>query len=338
MEKISMEVNLNNLVKNALKVKEISKRDLIAVVKSNAYGFGVEAVVKALKKAQVNYFAVLNLLEAKALINLGISENILLLNSIDQTDYSEIEKHKNIVLSVNSISDAFLLKRIIKSNQRIHIQIDTGMMRLGAKSKEEFELIKETLLSNPNIEIEGVYTHFCSLESVTKQLDLFKSYIKNQEYKMIHCAASSTIDKAKFGNFVRVGLALYGAMDGMDNIVCVKTKPLIINTLEKGKTVGYLEAYETSEKEKIAVLPIGYANGFFQAFQNLEVSVLDKKYNIVGRICMNHIFVKVDDSITLDSEFVLISDKNSIPKIAMKHNLSPYEICTGLNMEKTYKW
>ncbi|MGI6710356.1 MAG: alanine racemase [Bacilli bacterium] len=338
MEKVKTEINLNNLVENALKIKSISKKDLIAVVKSNAYGFGCFEVVDALRKAGVNYFAVLDFKEAKTLLEKEIEENILLLNSIDEEDYYEIKKHNNIVLSVNNLNDAILLNKIIESKRRVHIQIDTGMRRLGAKTKVEFNEIKEILLKNPFIEIEGVYTHFCGVESATKQLERFKNILKKDNYKMIHCAASCTMDKIDFGNYVRVGLALYGALSGMKNIITVKVKPLTINSLEKNTTLGYLEAYKTSKKERIAVLPVGYADGFFQAFQNLEVYVGEKSFNVVGRICMNHIYVRVDDDITLDSEFVLISEKNPIYKLSQIHKISPYEICTGLNMKKTYKW
>ncbi len=338
MEKVKTKINLNNLIENALKIKSISKKDLIAVVKSNAYGFGCFEVVEALRKASINYFAVLDFKEAKNLLDKEIKENILLLNSIDEKDYQEIKYHHNIVLSVNNLNDAIFLKTQVENKRRVHIQIDTGMRRLGAKTKEEYEKIKEVLFSNPFIEIEGVYTHFCGTESANRQLEIFKSYIKEDNYKMIHCAASCTMDKIDFGNYVRVGLALYGAFDGMKTILTVKAKPLTINSLEKNTTLGYLEAYKTSKKEKIAILPVGYADGFVQAFQNLEVYVGEKSFNVVGRICMNHIYVRVDDSITLDSEFILISEKNPIYKLSKIHNISPYEICTGLNMKKTYEW
>lgn len=331
-----MVVNLENIQKNALKIKELSKKEIIAVVKSNAYGFGSLEVAKSLKAIGVSYFAVLNIEEAKVLLSGGLNANLILLNSVDSMDYKEASKLPNIVFSINSISDALIITELASNKTRVHIQIDTGMNRLGLKTSDEYKEVLSIIKENILIEAEGIYTHFCSLDSVDKQLLSFKNIVGHFDYKMIHCGASSTFEKADFGNYVRVGLALYGAVDKMLNIVRVTTKPLAINTLSKGQSVGYLEAYTASGLERVAVLPLGYANGFFQGFQGMSICVLNKKCFVVGRICMNHIFVVVDDSVTLDTEFELLGDRNTILDLSKKLKISPYEVCTGLNIKKEY--
>lgn len=320
-----IEINCRQLADNARAIMAQAQKGLIAVVKSNAYGLGDKQVAKALTQAGVKYLAVVNVNEAKGLIAENPPAAILILNSVDAADLPVVNDCPQITLTVNSSDDARLLAnypftRVVN----VHLKIDTGMNRLGLVAPTDAVL--GLLLTAPKLRIEGICTHFTDADNMARQLRLFTPEIARYPYPMIHCAASSTWRRCPVGNYVRVGLDIYGDGLGSPQAIKIACKALDIKTLPAGTDVGYNRRYQTQTIERIAVLPIGYHDGFRRALQGYPVMVKDKMYETVGTVCMNHIFVRVDDTVGLDDEFVITGPAHPLAGIAEYLKTVPHEV------------
>lgn len=324
-----IEVNLNNLAQN---VKMLTKggKKLIGVVKNNAYGCGALKVSEQLVKCGVNYLLVNDINEASELLEKGINASIIIFNGINISDYPLLSKYQNIVISINSLDDCLNLNQHCQSSVRVHLQIDTGLNRFGIKTLQEFNNVLQIIKINKLFIIEGIYTHFASAEQAEKQLELFKSFVSLYDFPMVHCVSSSTVSKIDFGNYIRCGLALYD----LSSVMKVKSYPVAIRQVAQGESIGYNSEYQASEDIKIAILPVGYGNGYRLAMKDFSVYANGKYYQVIGRVCMNHIFIQIDDSVSLDTEFELMSENISADKIASYLNTSKYEVYTNWKFNK----
>ena len=170
-------IDIDNIRKNIRLIRKKTKRDIICVVKSNAYGLGARRIVKALLKENVNYFFFNKLHEYLDVKDLLKNKNVIIFEPLS---ISDILKHyeQNLILTINSLGD---LQRYKSTNKkiRVHIQIDTGMNRFGVRSINECIKIIENI--NDFILLDGIYTHFASnkdeYEYYNTQLDKFKKYL-----------------------------------------------------------------------------------------------------------------------------------------------------------------
>lgn len=316
MKRISAVVDLkaikNNIHQATKHLPENVKR--IAVVKADAYGHGAVAVAKYLQKeSQIFDFAVATLEEAIDLRENGIKGSILVLGYID-TKRAEEAQRLDITVSVGSVEYAKEL--FSKGNVNAHLQIDTGMSRMGiyCHTKEDVphaleEIKKIYALSSDKL--EGIYTHFVQSEITSsdfteKQYETLISLIKECKkegivFKAKHCCNSA--GSINFGEYaldaVRIGVSLYGY--GSDKVslipaMTLKTKIIKIFQGKKGDTVSYNGTYTLEEDRKIAVCGAGYADGVSRHLSNKGYYVVNgKKANILGRICMDLSMIDVTD-------------------------------------------
>ncbi|MDD3106738.1 MAG: alanine racemase [Bacilli bacterium] len=330
------QINLTKIGENWDAITAITQKDIIAVVKSRCYGLGDQQIPKFLEKKGCKILAVVDEQEAMRLLEFGIKTNVLILNSVSCDFYEQANHFSNLVFSVNSLNDARILSKYDFSRLvKLHIQIDTGMNRLGFTSIEEFTQALHLLKQNSQLYLEGLYTHFSSSNSRTKQEKFFLPYMNIHPFPIVHCAASSTYEYSQIGNFVRVGLDLYG--DGskpfLSQSVSVGCYPLAVNFIKKGETIGYQEAYTAKEDMFVAVLPIGYYNGFRRSLSGIEVIANNRRYQTVGIVCMNHLFVSVDESIDVNTHFTILSPDLSVYELAKHLNTTPHEILCMLNID-----
>lgn len=331
---LKMEIDLNQIRNNILNILEVSKKGLIPVIKSNAYNLGDITLMELIDNLNLDYAAVVDMQEALRLLNYNPNFRLLILNSCLPADYEYLDKYPNITISVNNLNDLknidkHKFKRILK----VHFQIDTGMNRLGFTNYFEYERTLNSLLKRRDIKVEGIYSHFSSLKNSEEQLKNFIPYTKTHDFEMVHLASTETYKNLDFGNYVRVGLDIYGVCSLRQSIK-VSCYPLAINKLKKGTSLGYNETYHALAEQLIAVLPIGYANGFRRSLREYEVLVKNKLYPVVGLICMNHTFVLVDEDINLDSEFVITSKEHPIENMADFLNTTPHEILCMLKIKQ----
>lgn len=303
-----IEINLNKLKNNIDKITGQTGKKIIPVIKNDAYGLGAANVAAFLSSLNIGLMAVVNIEEALSLINNKVPAEFIVLNNISSENYHIVDSLGNIIITINSVREAFILSAYPFTRKiKIHFNIDTGMNRSGFKSIDEFREAYQIISANPCFIAEGAYTHFTDIEHYRIQENTFREYLDGHKFKIIHCSASSTYHVSSFGNHVRIGLDMFG--DGLANeqIIKIATQPLMIRKVKKGETVGYNRFYRAETDELIAILPIGYGNGFRRALAGFPVLVNGKTYPTVGLVCMNHLFVKVDDSVGVDDEFIITS-------------------------------
>ena len=215
------------------------------------------------------------------------------------------------------------------------------MNRLGISTKEEFESTYKLLKDN-NIETEGIYSHIYNAlneEDTKKQFDRFKEIVsedKINETKIVHIGASDTLtgyEKPSFVNGCRLGIIMYGFTEDLSldlqSTFSLYSKVVQINELKEGDVLGYGGVYKPTKDEKIAVVCIGYADGIIRKNTGRSVFINNKEYKIVGNICMDMLFVLVDEDVKVNDEVVVLKDINHIKEVANHLESIPYEVlCT----------
>ena len=340
MRETYVEINLDNLFKNLIAVKNrIGNKKIIPVVKANAYGHGVIQVVEYLYSNDIDYFAVSTLEEALE-IRESFSNLSILVMGVVQPKYFNIAAKHNITLTISNDDQLIELNQLTHM-LKIHIKTDTGMNRLGFKTDTELLNAKDVLQLNENIMIEGIYTHFstadCNYEYYKYQLNRFKYILKllDFDFKIIHASNSSSAikyeDDLSFTTHVRLGISLYGLTLDNDTKFLNNTFKLIshiseIKQLEKDDKVGYGATYTALENEIIGILPIGYADGFIRKNRDSFVEINEKRYPIIGTICMDQMFIKIDKNITKKDDVILFGGIITIDEVAARLDTINYEI------------
>ncbi len=334
------EINLSNLYENYKNIENLSKgKKVIPVVKANAYGHGVIEVVSYLVDRNIDYFAV-SLFEEALQIRESFKNVKILVMGVIERKHFDIAAKKNITLTISNTDQ---LEKISELNNslKVHIKIDTGMNRLGFKSEKDILLAFNALNSSSSVVLEGIYTHFSTADSNEEyyrmQLRRFKYIydLLNFDFKMVHASNSSSAIKYEpditFTTHTRLGISLYGLTLDSETKFLLNTYRLIshiseIKHLEPGDKVGYGAAYTATDKEIIGVLPIGYADGFIRQNQGGDVEINNKRYKIVGRICMGQMFIKIDKSISKTDAVILFGSLISIDEVANRLSTINYEI------------
>lgn len=314
------------------------------VVKANCYGIEDEEfnVTKNIIKAGCNYLAVATLEEGIEIRRKIKEIPILVLGHIPEKYVKEAIKN-NITVTVHSLE---YLKEILKEsdikNIRIHLKVDTGMNRLGIKDKEELEKTYN-LCKEKGLNVEGIFTHIYNASSkkdYEKQIEKFKeitSKIPLNEIPIVHIPASEALinyPKLEFVNGARLGIIMYGLTDkkelDLKSPIKLISEVVQIHNLEKGETVGYNAKFVADKKTRIAVVPIGYADGIIRKNSGRSVYINDKKYKIVGNICMDMLFLEVDENVKEYDKVEIIKDNNHIEQIANYLDTIPYEVLTNI--------
>lgn len=346
-----VEVNLKNIEDNVRNLinKYSGYKYYFGVVKADCYGHNDIKVVEAIIQGGCNYLAVATLEEALE-IRKKIKDIPILCLGIIPIEFIKESINNNITLTISNLE--YLEKLVVKkhNNLKVHIKVNTGMNRLGTNNKQEFNKIYE-IIKNNNLILEGIYTHIYNSSNkvdTVKQFNKFEkitSDINLSEIPIIHlCASDATMSyqKLEYANGCRLGIAMYGLMENreihLSSTFSLYSQVVQINEVENG-TVGYNGNYKVEGKEKIAVVPIGYADGIIRKNTGRNVYINNKQYKIVGNICMDMLFVKVDNSVKVGDKVTIIKDIEHIEEIAKHIETIPYEvICAiGKRVPRIYK-
>ena len=243
----------DNIEKNVDTIRKYTNKDIIAVVKSNAYGLGSRKIIEILKKMKVNFYAFEKNAEYQECKDLLKNNNVLIMEST-----SAFENNFNIRYSINNIIDVYNIKNI-NYPVKVHIRVDTGMNRFGIKTIHDFKKILSILKINENIFIEGIYTHFSSDEFESnyfeKQVEKFKKLINIKKFDIIHANATRNLHKKIIGNFVRVGIGLYGYHNPYLKLirsVSLNAQPKNIFKTSQNTKISYCQ--KKSKEELIGVI------------------------------------------------------------------------------------
>lgn len=328
-----IKIDLKQIVQNYQTITAHCKKNIIAVIKDNAYGHGLVQVGKALSSINCYMLAVSTISEAILLRKNLIFLPILLFGRCD--DYKLLYSLK-ITISISSLDQ---LKQLSKSELpiSIHLKIDTGMNRLGISYDEIEEAL--SIIKKSKLQLKGVFTHFCS-SNYNKQLKIFiksLNYFKN--YKIIiHSQATSSLkNDLKICNTLRIGLALYGYCKDINvkpalELIC----PIIRKKKIKEKTpIGYDLIEKTPSNGYIFTIPFGYSNGLSR-LHKLCFLYENKIYYQIGKSCMDMTMFFIDKNIDIN-EIKLISE-NNISTLLTENNDTIYYLLSSLspNIKRIY--
>ncbi|MGB9814060.1 MAG: alanine racemase [Thermovenabulum sp.] len=310
--------NLKHNIKEVLRIKDRNSK-FCAVVKADAYGHGAVEVSRIALSMGADYLAVAFLDEALVLRKEGIEAPILILGFTPEDQFDKIIENDitQTVFSFELAKKLSLKAREMGKSAKVHIKLDTGMGRIGFLAETSSLPEIEEIFNLPNIEVEGIFTHFAKADEKDKgftfeQFDRFMTVVgklENKGYKIPikHVANSAAIIDLPETHLdmVRAGIMLYGCYpsDEVDKekvdlkpVMCFKTKIAHLKELEKGKPISYGGTFITQRKSKIATLPVGYADGYFRLLSSKgEVVVRGKRAKVVGRVCMDQCMIDVTD-------------------------------------------
>ncbi len=313
-----VEIDLNAVAGNVRWIKKIIGKEvsLFAVIKADAYGHGATAVARTALLNGAEMLAVANVHEALDLRDAGIDAPILIMGYTPEQAVRQAVRQK-ITVTLYDLELARAFDRIARDaggRLRCHVKIDTGMGRLGVLAPEAVAFFR-SLVNLKNLEVEGIYTHFATADEedprfVRDQLEIFRSVLiplraSGFTFKYVHAAnsAAALTNPDTHFNAVRIGLAMYGLRPA-PHIPCPpefkpamtwKTIIASIKTLPEGHPVGYGSTYRTTKPERVAMLPVGYADGFRRAPHDTPVVLVsDRIAPVIGRISMEKTVISVD--------------------------------------------
>ena len=330
-----VEVNLNSIKNNVRKLidKYSNYKYHFGVVKADCYGHNGNDTVKTIIDAGCNYLAVATLDEAME-IRKDIKETPILCLGIIDKKYIPVCIENNITITISNLD--YIKELELFPNLKVHIKVNTGMNRLGVSSKEEFNEVYK-LIKEKNLILEGIYTHIYNVVDNTDTINQFNTFeyitsdIDLNNIPIVHVGASEATEfysKKEYANGCRLGIAIYGLIDysdiKFDSTFSLYSEVIQINKVDSG-TVGYSGVYKANN-DLIAVIPIGYADGIIRKNTGRYVYINNKKYQIVGNVCMDMLFVKVDESVKVGDRVTIIKDIEHIKEIANHLDTITYEV------------
>jgi alanine racemase len=306
-----MVVSLDNYRYNYRAIRDyVSGSKVIAVVKANAYGIGAIPAVWALKAEGADFFAVGTPDEAVELREAGVLDSLLVLGA-SPYEAAGIYVRLGVSATITDLPMAEAMSRAavrLGAPARVHLKVDSGMGRLGFLPDASLRAAEE-ISGMPGVELEGVLTHFASsdeedLSHTWRQFMTFSSVVRSIKdagiaVPIAHCSNSGSIMAGlseMFMDAVRPGHILSGVIptpecrDGVRIKPCfeVKTAIAAIRDLPPGSGVSYGLTYTTRETERIAILPVGYGDGYSRVLSNAgHVLIGGKRCPVRGRVCMD---------------------------------------------------
>lgn len=340
---------------------------VMAVVKANAYGHGLEVVAPVAAK-HADWLGVNSLEEALTVQELGIARPIAILGHTEPARLDNVVsgEFRQVVyrLDVAAALSGYAQNR--GTTARVHVKVETGTHRQGVDLETLSGFVKE-MLDLPNLEIEGVYTHFANIEDTLDptfaqfQIEEFRraiAIVKEAGAKpsWIHASATSgalLYPETGF-NMIRVGIGTYGIWPSRETQLASrergrrialtpaltwKTRIAQVKSIKPGEFVGYGLTYQASHPMKVAILPIGYYDGYDRKLSNCgRVLVGGQAVPVVGRVMMNMIAIDVTHvEVSPDDEVVLIGRQGNaeirVEELAEKAGTIAYEVLSRINPE-----
>lgn len=324
------EIDLDALDHNLEQIKACTPgKKIIGVVKANAYGHDDGIVSAELYEQGIRFFAVSNVLEAIAIReHLPYGDVKIIVFGYVLPPYLDAIVEYNLIVTAGSVEYAKMLDDYAKSRGekiKVHINLDTGMSRVGVNTDEEIDEI----IGMNHLDVCGGYSHF----AVSDQLDENNAeFTEKQEEKLaqafvtrgipFHSQASGGIvfHKDFPGDFTRPGLILYGCAPNTSVETPIKLKQVMtfksavnqLKVVKKGTDIGYGRTYTTDSDQLIALVPVGYADGYNRLLSNKGlVAINGVLCHIRGRVCMDQMMVDVTGipDVKIGDEVLLYSDK-----------------------------
>ena len=353
-------VNLAALAHNLSRIKRYLSPgcEVMAIVKANAYGHGAVEIAQSLALQGIGQFAVASLDEGIELRLAGLTASIVVLGALFEEQIADLIAHKLTPV----VSDGRILPTLAKAAHSqpapypIHLKVETGMGRLGFSQEELLTVLDNPLLHSP-LKVEGLMTHLADADGADstfteRQLESFNALLEQIRLRgltvpLVHAANSAAIVRFPGAHFslVRPGIMLYGYHTLPASIPDPDLRPVLslhttvaqLRTISQGCTVSYNGTFVAQRQTRIAVLPIGYADGYSRRLSHRgSVLIQGRRAPIVGLVCMDMTMVDVSDlaPVQVGETVTLIGQqgKESIwaDEVAGWIDTIPYEVLCGI--------
>ncbi len=331
MPRAVLEIIKERIIHNCVKIHKFTGKNIIAVVKSNAYGIGLWEVVSVLNELDfIDYFAVASPEEGVVLRELGIGKKILVLGGILEDEVDILFKNKLIPV----VSDERHYELIKDLDIPFHLKFDTGMGRLGFL---EFFNIKNSK------NLEGVMSHFSSpSDSIFsfEQIKRFrKIYSKYGKVDVIHMESSAgIIYNLDFTTHVRIGLAIYGEKPLRDYPIEVepalrlKARVISVKELPGNYPISYGRTFVTRKKMKVGVVSFGYADGLIKSLSNrMDFLFKGKRLPALGNITMDMTIIDLkDEDVKVGDWVYIVNEYQTFTDLSRNAGTIPYELMCNI--------
>jgi alanine racemase len=330
---------------------------VMAVLKANAYGHGLEAVARCLAP-DVDAFGVALVEEGITLRRLGIENPILVMGGIWTRQIPLFLEH-GLTFTVPSVARLRDIEEAAAAGgrkARVHLKIDTGMERIGVHHYSAEGLL-DAAARSAHVEVDGVYTHFANadapdLADARRQLERFHGALRFYERRSLpvparHAAGSAALLRMPESRLdvVRPGILLYGVYPHADAPRIVDVRPALswrsrvvyFKVVEAGSPVSYGSTWQSDHRVRLVTVPVGYGDGYFRSLSNRASVVLrGGRHPQVGRVCMDQMMVNIEWGTAYNGdEVVLIGEQDgaavTVEELAEWAGTIPYEILTAIN-------
>ncbi len=344
------------------------KKKLLAVVKANAYGHGLREISGLALERGVDWLGVHSLDEALALRGFGISAPVLILGAVARADLDQaVEADARLtVYNPETVDRLESVCRRLRRKARLHIKVETGTNRQGVAAQQLLALARR-IRRSPNLVLEGLSSHFANIEDTTDpaypdlQLENYRKAVAQLEsrgiripVKHMSCTAATILFPKTHYDMTRVGIGLYGLWPSKEtylsclhlHLTPLKLKPVLswrtriaqVKSLAKGSFVGYGCTYRTTRPSRLAVLPVGYSDGYDRGLSNSGyVLIRGRRAPVRGRVAMDFIMVDVTDvpGARLEDEVTLLGrdgrESLTAEQLASLAGTISYEVLARLN-------
>lgn len=369
MYKTWVEIDKKSLQSNIKQFRELVGNDikLMSVVKANAYGHGLIEVAKIAVHSGADWLGIDSVEEGIALRKAGIKTPILILGYTLVSRLEDVVKYdlRQTVYNQKTIQELGTQAKKQNKKVNVHLKVETGTSRQGLDKEKLLELTK-LIGKYPQVEIEGMHTHYANIEDTTdhsyaqKQLQRFKKAVRLLEENNIQvpvkhtaCSAAIILFPKTYFDLVRLGISMYGLWSSKETFISAreknrkinlkpalswKTKIAQVKKIPTGTPVGYGLSERVSSKSKIAILPVGYWDGYDRKLSGVgNVLINGKRCKVLGRICMNMTMIDISHlkNINSEDEVVLLGrqgkEKITVEELAQKIGTINYEVVTRIN-------
>jgi len=360
-----IEIDLGKLRRNLQLIRrDLGAARLMAVTKDDAYGHGALDVARVALEEGAWGFGLSTLEEAMALRQNGIPAPLLLLGERQEAELEWCVAHDLTVCVNEPHTVRALASTAEKFNKRVpvHLKINTGMSRYGVRWDEALALV-EQILSTKSLQLEGVMTHFAQSDETDKgfanlQFSRFNEVLRALEERKISVKFRHSCNSGGFLDLphahldmVRTGILIYGVfpsqvcrhIPGIEPVMSVKAKIAAIQKLRPGEVVGYGMRYKAEAERRIAVLPVGYGDGFPRVRNEGCALIHGKRAPLVGGIAMDALMVDITDipQAQMWDEAVIMgrqgNEEITVRDIARLKNSVTYDVLTGWRLRMRRK-
>jgi alanine racemase len=362
------DIDLNALAYNFEQLQKLAVKNMshsvgiMPVIKADAYGHGMVQVAECLSKCGCKYWAVSNASEGLHLRATGFKEKILLFESTLVSEAKEIIEYQ-LTPTVTTLEMAHALDRCAHqagTQIPVHIKIDTGMGRLGVNEDQALDFAQTLREQCSHLVLEGIYTHLPVADTdrdfTLGQMRRFRDIVYSLEnqfitFSFVHAGNSMGLGdyKSDLFNLARPGIMLYGVYPLEDlrqkvhlkPVMSVKTRIVFAQTIAKGRGISYGHTFKAKDDITVAVLSIGYSNGYLRSLSNKAfVLVEGVRCPVVGRVTMDQIIVDITAATLsgripkIGDEAVIMGDQKgasiSVDEVAQWADTISYEILCSL--------